>query len=400
MAEPALPAETVRQPSSALEGIPDTTDPCSDVLALLDSLAISDREGLERESCQFAGLKPTKLVGSDVAIFGAGQPVEPPGGNDCGHVPGEKPIVLARLGGGASITSDPYESAKADVAAAALRIICAGGTPRGWASPVPAEGSSTSDATRRTPDRWQGILEAWAKFRFESCGERPPFPVEIVTELIEGQWPTAMAGWVELPEHLITPWFKDEGDAVILLGPLMDPADAWGGLGMGSYLRERRGIQLGAAPVCDLSGVRVLMEAVRCLIYGGRVKSAQACGSGGVALALARSCLGQPGEGSVPGVRGASIDWTSMFANVGQPRMDSMLFGEPHGRVVISTGEFNASKLVAQARILGVQACVIGRVGGSSLQFKLGDGTFDCRLAAVSELPAPTSSELGSQGSS
>ena len=41
----------------------------------------------------------------------------------------------------------------------------------------------------------------------------------------------AMVGLIEKPEHITTQWFKDEGDAIILLGDTVDPADPLLGLG-------------------------------------------------------------------------------------------------------------------------------------------------------------------------
>ena len=41
----------------------------------------------------------------------------------------------------------------------------------------------------------------------------------------------AVVGLIEKPEHVTTQWFKDEGDAIILLGEAVDQADPLLGLG-------------------------------------------------------------------------------------------------------------------------------------------------------------------------
>ncbi len=41
----------------------------------------------------------------------------------------------------------------------------------------------------------------------------------------------AVVGLIEKPEHITTQWFKDEGDAIILLGEPVDTNDPLQGLG-------------------------------------------------------------------------------------------------------------------------------------------------------------------------
>ena len=49
-----------------------------------------------------------------------------------------------------------------------------------------------------------------------------------------------MVGIIEKPEHVTTQWFKDEGDAIILLGAIVDASDATG-LGGSAWLRLTQG---------------------------------------------------------------------------------------------------------------------------------------------------------------
>jgi hypothetical protein len=50
---------------------------------------------------------------------------------------------------------------------------------------------------------------------------------------------------------------------------------------------------------------------------------------------------------------------------------------------VISVSALNAGKVLAQAKILGVPAAVIGKVGGSSLQIKAGVQSFTANLTEL-----------------
>ncbi len=57
----------------------------------------------------------------------------------------------------------------------------------------------------------------------------------------------AMVGLIEKPEHITTQWFKDEGDAIILLGAPVDAADPLQGLGGSAYLQVVHGQKTGTA---------------------------------------------------------------------------------------------------------------------------------------------------------
>ena len=50
-----------------------------------------------------------------------------------------------------------------------------------------------------------------------------------------------MVGLIEKPEHVTTQWFKDEGDAIILLGEPVDTSDPLLGLGGSAYLQVVHG---------------------------------------------------------------------------------------------------------------------------------------------------------------
>jgi hypothetical protein len=50
---------------------------------------------------------------------------------------------------------------------------------------------------------------------------------------------------------------------------------------------------------------------------------------------------------------------------------------------VISVAPLNAGKVLAQAKILGVPAAVIGKVGGAALQIKVGDQNLSATLTEL-----------------
>ena len=120
-----------------------------------------------------------------------------------------------------------------------------------------------------------------------------------------------MVGLIEKPEHITTQWFKDEGDAIILLGEPVDASDPLLGLGGSAYLQCIHGLKTGTPPRCDLEKEKELHLALRALIHSGVVKSAHDCSEGGLAVALAESCISQQIARETPRLIGATVDLTS-----------------------------------------------------------------------------------------
>jgi phosphoribosylformylglycinamidine synthase len=213
-----------------------------------------------------------------------------------------------------------------------------------------------------------------------------------------------MAGLVEQPAHLTTQWFKDEGDAIILLGDLVDLGDPLQGLGGSAYLQRLHGLKTGTPPRCDLEKERDLNLALRALIHGGGIKSAHDCSDGGLAVALAESCISQQIARGTPRLIGAQIELAPQpvepsdpaeRSSAGEPaagknlnpaRLDALLFGETQGRILISTSSLDAVKVTERAKLLGVSAVRIGTVGGDALVIRGANGTFSWPVTELHEL--------------
>src|SRR5690606_16957782 len=118
---------------------------------------------------------------------------------------------------------------------------------------------------------------------------------------------------IEDPKHITTQWFKDEGDAILLLGEPMDLRDPLQGLGGGAYLQGIHGKKTGSPPRCDLEQEKNLHLALRALIHTGAVKSAHDCSEGGLAVALAECCISKHDARETPQLRGAKIDLSALM---------------------------------------------------------------------------------------
>ncbi|MGB1725994.1 MAG: AIR synthase-related protein, partial [Limisphaerales bacterium] len=192
-----------------------------------------------------------------------------------------------------------------------------------------------------------------------------------------------MVGLVEKPEHITSQWFKDEGDAVILLGQAVDSDDPLLGLGGSALLQVEHERKEGTPPPCALAREKTLHDALLGLIETGVVKSAHDCAEGGLAVALAECAISELTARQTPRLTGAEIDLSEAECE----RLDALLYGEAHGRVIITTSEAEAGAAVDRAKLLGVPSARIGTVTGSdTLDVKAGDNSLSWNLSDLHDV--------------
>jgi phosphoribosylformylglycinamidine synthase len=162
-----------------------------------------------------------------------------------------------------------------------------------------------------------------------------------------------MVGIIKDEKHVTTSFFKNAGDAVILLGELGDE------MGGSHFLKVLFGRKEGVPPRIDFAKERTLHDILRAAIAAGLIKSAHDCAEGGLAVTLAESCM--CGKESF----GAEIDFgaTGLAPEV-------LLFNETQTRVVLSAAPGDAEALLSLAAEHGVPARRIGTVGGAQLGIK------------------------------
>jgi phosphoribosylformylglycinamidine synthase len=166
-----------------------------------------------------------------------------------------------------------------------------------------------------------------------------------------------MVGLIEDAERTMTQWFKQEGDVVILLGSTRED------LGGSEYIKVVHAREQGSPPYLSLDTEQALHGCVLSLIHDGLLQSAHDCSEGGVAVALAESCI----SGSERTL-GAVVTLTR-----GRLRKDAVLFGESQSRVVVSAKPVHREAILDHARRFGVPVEVIGTVSGDRLIVSVGD---------------------------
>ena len=154
------------------------------------------------------------------------------------------------------------------------------------------------------------------------------------------------------------------------------------------------GKKTGVPAHVDLEQARTQHTTLLGLIQSGLVKSAHDCSEGGLAVCLAESCISQLVARITPRLIGAQVDLSvvavsrqsaanqseennsALSRDAATLRLDALLFGETQSRVVVTCNSLDAVKVVERAKLLGVPAVRIGKVGGDKLTIKTGTGEF------------------------
>ncbi len=418
-----------------LDQIPQTQDAKTDLLKLLAWPTIASKNWVYRQYDHMVRDGSVVCPGSDAAVLrikadslpelgSAGGPPAEPGG-----APGSRPTnsngVLEASGGqpdaargpralpeklialtvdcnGAYVYLDPYEGAKVAMAEACRNLACSGAVPLGATDNLNYGNPHKPELFWQLEESVRGLADACRAFNAPITGGNCSLYNQSPAGPIDPTPTVAVVGIIEKPEHVTTQWFKDEGDAIILLGDAVDQDDPLLGLGGSAYLQVVHGQKNGTPPRCDLETARTLHTTLLGLIQSGLVRSAHDCSEGGLAVCLAESCISQLVARETPGLIGAQIDLTAVAASrqsagnqdksaalsrdAATCRLDALLFGETQSRVVITCKPLDAVKVVERAKLMGVPAAQIGRVGGDQLTIKTAAGEFSAPLAELHDV--------------
>ena len=209
---------------------------------------------------------------------------------------------------GGYVYLDPYEGAKTAVAEACRNLACSGALPLGATDNLNMPSPLKPELFWQIKESVRGLAEGCKAFNAPVTGgncslynQSPAGPIDPTPTI-------SVVGLIEKLEHVTTQWFKDEGDAIILLGDAVDQATRLFGLGGSAYLQVVHGKKNGSPPRCDLEVAKTLHTTLIGLIQSGLVKSAHDCSEGGLAVALAESCISQLIARETPRLIGATID--------------------------------------------------------------------------------------------
>ncbi|MFA7216051.1 MAG: phosphoribosylformylglycinamidine synthase subunit PurL [Bacillota bacterium] len=242
---------------------------------------------------------------------------------------------------------DPATGGAIAVAEAARNLVCSG------AQPLAATDCLNFGNPEKPGVFWQfrqavsGMSEACRALDTPVISGNVSFYNETDTDAVFPTPVVGMVGVVEDINHITTQGFKEEGDVIVLLGENTQEA------GGSEYLKVVHGLERGSAPKLDLDREKRVQGCCLELIRGGTVKSAHDCSEGGIAVALAESCIS--------GEIGAKVELE------GCGREDLLLFGEGQSRIVITVRQSDLERVKDAASRFGIPVTVLGRVRGKEL---------------------------------
>lgn len=365
-----------------LDGVSETNDLVSDLKALLADPSIASKNWVYRQYDHMVRDGSILCPGSDAAVIRIKSDSLPQMSEDLmsrvSPFSGEKLVAMTVDCNATYVYLDPYEGGKIAVTEACRNLACSGATPLGVTDNLNFGSPQNPEIFWQLRESVRGLAEACRAFDAPVTGGNCSlYNQRSALGAIDPTPTVAAVGLIERIEHVTTQWFKDSGDAILLLGAMVNSADPLQGLGGSAWLRVVRGLKTGSPPPCNLEEARILHDALRSLIHGGSIKSAHDCSEGGLAACVAESCISQRIARETPRLIGATLDLGVIQQTLGDGiRLDALLFGESQNRVVVTTEVLAAGKVLAQAKILGVPAAVIGRVGGDHLRIQTQTGEF------------------------
>ena len=283
--------------------------------------------------------------------------VSGPGGSDAAvlRVKGTgKAIAVAVDGNGRHCFLDPYVGGQIAVAEVCRNLSCTGARPLALTDCLNFGNPLRPDIYYQLEECIRGMALASETFDAPVVSGNVSLFNETQGQAVHPTPVVGALGLIEDATKTVGAGFPAPGMTVALLGPA---DNAPGDLAGSEYLQVMHGLTAGQ-PSIDLDLERRVQEVCRKAIADGLVRSAHDCSDGGLAVALAESCI----LGGV-GFRGI-LDAT---------RWDAALFGEKQSRIVVSLDSADLPKLADLARSRDVPLLSLGRAGGDRLVLRVGD---------------------------
>ena len=263
----------------------------------------------------------------------------------------DKGISASTDGNGRLAYLDPYVGGQIAVAEACRNVSCTGAEPIALTNCLNFGNPEKPEVYFQLENCVKGMADASTKFSSPVISGN----VSLYNETQDAPiYPTPVVGAVGLTENVrnhVDMSFKNDDDVVLLLGSSEVVSDV-NYLAGSEYLEIFHDLIAGQ-PSIDLEKEISVQKLCRNLIQHDLVKSAHDCSEGGLAVAIAESCI--KGE----------IGFKGEFETSG--RWDVQLFGEQQSRIVISVKEDNIDEVMQLCIDYQVEVLNLGSVGGERL---------------------------------
>ena len=307
------------------------------LLKLLATPNICSKHKVYRQYDHQVGDNSVVLPGSDAAVI---RIQETP-----------KAISIVCDGNGRYCYVNPFLGGVIAVAEAARNTACSGARPMAITNCLNFGNPDKNDVYYQLQECIKGMSQACKKLKTPVISGNVSLYNETRGVAI---FPTPVVGMVGLIKNVknhCTSAFKNSGDIVFLLGNPGDDA----GLGSSEYLEMVHSKVEGSQQI-DLEMEKQVQDCVIKAIERGLLNSAHDCSDGGLAVALAESCI-QGGIGFSGNLNAKG-------------RLDTALFGESQSRIIVSVSPGAARRLESLAFRFNVPVTRLGIVGGRQFSLK------------------------------
>jgi len=277
----------------------------------------------------------------------------------------KKALAVSVDGNGKYVYLNPRKGGKIAVAESARNVSCTGAKPIAITNCLNFGNPYDEEVYYQFKEAVGGVGSACEILNTPVTGGNVSFYNESPVSAV---YPTPVIGMVGLLEDIdnrMTHHFKDEGDFIMIMGTLK------GDLGGSTYLQVAEDELIGDAPDIDLDFELRVQESLREAIEKKIIKSAHDVSDGGLAVAVAECCLGDP-ENPL----GADIHVHRKI------RDDELMFSENQSLIVVSLSEDRLLDIERIASQYSVPCTTIGRVRGDRFSF---NDKIDVSIADVME---------------
>jgi len=277
---------------------------------------------------------------------------------------------------------DPHEGGKIAVAEAARNLTCSGARPLAVTDCLNFGNPYKPENFWQLREAVEGVAEACRVFGTPVTGGNVSLYNESPAGVVDPTPTIGMVGLIDDEKHITTQWFKEAGDAIILVGTVAAVYDRRPEielLGGSRYLKVCHGLKIGTAPRVELAQEIKVQNAVRDLIREGLVKSAHDCSEGGLAVALAECCF-NPEK-----LFGAEIDCShgpvGRSQRMSHSDVATVFFNESQSRIIVSVAPVDLEKMTSILRESGVPFEQLGKVAAAELCIRVNNETFRWQIS-------------------
>src|SRR5947208_4873257 len=302
---------------------------------------------------------------------------------------------------------DPREGGKIAVAEAARNLTCSGARPLAVTDNLNFGNPYKPENFWQLREAVEGIAEACRAFGTPVIGGNVSLYNESPAGVVDPTPTVAMVGLIEDEKHITTQWFKNKGDAIILVGPGAGVADLDSSsaaaandpgynLGGSRFFKVCYRKKIGPVPKLDFALETAVRNGVRDLIRLGLVRSVHDCSEGGLAVAMAECCFSPDGllgaEIRLENCGGSRAGDTSVnrtdssCGELASTNVATVLFSETQSRIIISCDPKNTELVLSELKSKNIPHAQIGSVIADDLRITASGESLSWPVAELHDL--------------